>query len=79
MLGMPFMAKVNVALDPAKATASFEGHGTTIQCSLTRQEITASAATTIELLADKVSEYYGLTSKHERLEEIRTAITQTLL
>ena len=63
------MANANVTLDPAKATATFEDHSTTIQCSLTRQPTTASAATAIEVLADKISEYYGLTLKHlENLE-----------
>src|SRR6266567_3089745 len=45
ILGMPFLTRANVILDPAESTATFRDHGTTIQCSHTAQQaVTATAA-----------------------------------
>src|SRR5258706_14309236 len=68
ILGMPFLTRAKVVLDPAESTATFKDHGTTIQCSLTEQTITATAATAIS------TQMPDLTARHlEHLNSIRGA------
>ena len=44
ILGMPFLTKANIILDPGSAKATFKDHDTTLRCSATA-EISATAAT----------------------------------
>ena len=80
ILGMPFMTEARVILDPAESKATFKDHGTIIQCATIAPQVTATAATDLDLLqkAMQIAEHTLQDSAWDDEPEVRELAKQII-